>query len=220
VISALVPVGARLVDCVTALTDTSAAELRRAGVDGAIRYLGSVTVAEMGAITVAGLGVMVVTYADRFDGSSALAELSAIGYPAGATVWLDVECLGAKLETSTIVGEINAWARVVASAGYVAGLYVGANALLTSAELTALLVTRYWRGMSRLVDRAGTLAEPAPGYCVSQLYPTTTIVGVSVDVDFAGQDWQGRSASWAVSARRSFTCSPLTAHLPDVLDGV
>ena len=198
-ISAVVPVGARLVDCVTALTDTSAAELRRAGVDGAIRYLGSVTAEEMADITAAGLGALVVTYADRFDGSTALAELTAIGYPAGATVWLDVEGLGAKLEASVIVGEINAWARVVQGAGYLAGLYVGANALLTSAELTALLVTRYWRGMSRIRDRADAPAEPASGYCMAQLYPTTTIAGVSVDVDFAGHDWDDRSASWAVA---------------------
>lgn len=207
-ICAPVPVGARLVDCVTVLTAASACALRQAGVQGAIRYLGSLTAPEAAAITEASLGLMAVTYADRFSGSEAVAELTAIDYPAGATAWLDVEGLGTTVDVASVIVEINAWASAVVAAGWVAGLYVGAQSLLTSQELTALAVTRYWRGQSRIDDRTGKLAEPLSGFCLVQLFPTSTIAGVNVDVDFAAHDWRGRGCTWATALPSAVATDP------------
>ena len=194
-------VGARGVDCVTLLDGHLSEGLAASGkCDFVVQYLGSVNAAGLQEIAQSGLAVMVVTYADVWNPESTVAELKAIDYPAGCTVWLDVEGVNATFGSSTLISNVNTWAAAVSAAGWQPGLYVGANALLTSSELTALAVVRYWRGMSRIVDRNGALAEPASGFCCTQLYPTQTIAGVSVDVDVIGQDWQGRLPTWCVSS--------------------
>jgi len=96
------------------------------------------------------------------------------------------------LEPANLIAQINAWATNIAVARFQPGLYVGANALLTSAELYALQVVRYWKGMSRLVDRNGNIAEPSCGWCLSQFYKTVTLAGTQVDVDAIGYDYQDR----------------------------
>lgn len=176
-------------DCVSTLTAESAQGLYDAGIRFAMRYLGGLTSAELQAILSAGLLVGLVTYADVFDGPRAVAELRELAIPAGVVVWLDIEGIGPDTSADRVTASVNAWAAAVSSAGYVPGLYVGANACLTSPQLYALDVVRYWRS-------ASLVPEPACGYCLTQLSPTITLAGISIDVDVVGHDYRGRAPTF------------------------
>jgi hypothetical protein len=165
-----------------------AAALKAAGIDYFVGYLGSVTPARLAAILGAGLAFMAVTFADRFDGPSTVAQCKALGLPAGCTVWLDLESAPA-----VTADTINTWAAAVRGAGYDPGLYVGCNQPFDPAALHALGVDRYWRAPGAIPDPAGS------GFCMYQLWPSVTWAGVLVDVDFVQQDWQGRVPYWVTA---------------------
>jgi hypothetical protein len=166
-----------------------------------VRYLGSITSEEVDAILGAGLALMVVTYADRWDGPTTVQQLKAAGIPMGTTVWLDVESIGPSLTPEEIAGKINTWARIVRNAGYDPGLYIGVNVQLTAADLYALVNDRYWHSCSRILDRNGAPNEPQCGCCMRQLRPPNVVVGGSiVDVDVIEQDYEGRVPMWCVAA--------------------
>jgi hypothetical protein len=115
-------------------------------------------------------------------------------------VWLDVEAI-ALMDPTMLKVRINAWARAVQAAGFVAGLYVGEGCPLTSAELYALAVTRYWKSPSTILDRNGQLAQPACSWCVYQLNPLNTqLAGIRVDLDIIQEDDLRRLPSWARAA--------------------
>jgi hypothetical protein len=193
-------VGQRFIDSVTLITPTLAAALKTAAFDGCFQYLGGgVTAQAIQAITSAGLAFGTVTFADRFDGAATVAELHALGLPNGITTFLDVEGIGPNLSSNALIARINTWATAVQDANYEAGLYVGAGCPLTSIELYALKVTRYWKGLSRIIDRNGQLAEPGCGWCVHQLFPTVDRAGVNVDINFIQQDFRGRLPTWTVA---------------------
>jgi hypothetical protein len=191
-------VGARGIDCVTVLNAATSAALMKDGADFCFRYLGSVTPVELAAILDSGLAFMPVTFADQFDPVQAVQQLRALGIPPGTTVWLDCEGL-AGTAAAVLIPQINGWADAVVAAGWEPGLYCGSGSILTSAELYALRVVRYWHGMSRVLDRNGQLAEPMCGWCCYQLYPTQTSAGVQVDFDFIQQDTSSRLPVWVVS---------------------
>src|SRR5271168_747390 len=94
-------------DCITVMDAVRAASLKAAGMSFCIRYLGSITAAELSIILDAGLLVSLVTYADQWSPSETVAELTALGIPPGATIWLDVESV--KEDAPTVTGAINAW---------------------------------------------------------------------------------------------------------------
>jgi hypothetical protein len=201
-------VGARCTDSVALITAEGAVALRKAGIDGCGQYLGSVTAEGIQGILAAGLGFFPITYADRFNGPTTVAQLQLLNLPSGCTVWLDIESIGSGVPVQTLIQQINLWAVAVLNAGYMPGLYVGPGCLLTSLELYQLKVVRYWHSMSKIIDRNGQLAEPACGYCMYQLFPTQTVSGVNVDLNFVQQDWQGRLPVWVVA-------SPPAPSLPE-----
>ena len=192
-------VGALGTDCVTVLNTTTAAALRALGFHFAVRYLGSISAAELQIILDAGLAFFPVTYADRFDGTQAAEQCAALGIPAGVTVWLDLEGIGAALAPESVITQANAWAQAVKNGGYMPGLYVGAGCKLTSQEVYALQHVRYWKGQSHLTDRNGNLVEPGCGWCMTQLYPHVGRAGVDVDIDVIGEDYRNRLPVWAVA---------------------
>lgn len=199
---------ALVVDSVHLFTPAEAQGLRTAGVKGVAQYLGSLTRAGAQGIVDAGLGLFPVTYADHWDGPRAVAELQALAFPQGLTAFLDVE--GVVSSSAALIASINQWATAILAAGYVPGLYVGAGALLTSAELYALKVERYWKGISRVEDRNGALAEPLCGWAMIQRFPgdqvfkssddvPPVLYGLEVDVSVVGTDYRGRELAWAVA---------------------
>jgi hypothetical protein len=185
------------IDCVTVLDATSAAALKAAGMQFAIRYLGSVTASELEAILDAGLFFMPVTFSrgggwvptaamGASDGQQDVQHLKALGIITGCTVWIDLEGVDPATPADVVSAWVNARAAVLKSAGFDVGLYVGANCILSSEQLYALpTVDRYWKSLSKV-------PEPTCGFAMYQLYKTVTVAGVEVDVDCIQYDWQGR----------------------------
>ena len=196
-----VPLGAKGFDTVEPLTNASAASLRAEGATYVVRYLGGITGDEANAILGAGLGLQLVTYSGAVgwmpsaelgesQGQEDLVHLGALGVPAGALVWIDLEGAGAD-PTSWV----NARSEKLVEKGYVVGLYVGAGCVLDGEKLYALpYVTRYWRAFN-----AG-IPEPQCGFCQWQLFPPNqSVQGVEVDFDFSGEDYEGRKALMLVA---------------------
>lgn len=205
-----VPVGARLVDSEPfsrAGTAAQAKRLRETGIDGVIGYLGAMNSARLQYVLDAGLGFMPVTYAgEYFDGSAdELAHLRALRIPAGATVMLDLE--GRKSydwPVQDLIAKINAWAKAIQAAGFIAGLYIGSPQPLTGLELARLAVTRYWCAPSLVLDRNGQdwSEPPGIGFAMRQFWPQrhwpndTDPHRVWVDINMVGEDRRGRVPTW------------------------
>jgi Domain of unknown function (DUF1906) len=185
--------GLRGCDTIVKLSYMDALKLFDAGFRFVGRYVTSLTAAELSDILRAELAVTFISYANSFDPSDEIAALKALQIPKGAVVWLDVEDV--KDDPVTLSQRINTWAKAIQAAGYVAGLYVGAGVPLTSAELYALAVTRYWHSCSRVVDSHNNAAEPICGWAMTQCSCEQQRAGVEVDIDFAYLDYKGRGVT-------------------------
>lgn len=131
--------------------------------------------------------------------TSATTKLRALGVPAGATIFSDVEG-GPHLPTDW-ASYCNAHAGVVHAAGDVPGGYFGFGSALTSHEMYAMAMTRYGHGASRLQDRFGQIAEPACGFCWEQGRPLDILhsSGIRIDVGALWEDFRGRRVSLVVA---------------------
>jgi len=177
--------------------------LKLTGVDAVAGYLGVINAARVAHILDAGMAYVPVTLAGEYaDGpNDEIAQLKALGIPLGVTVFLDLEGMKAfRTDPVALIGKINEWALAVAVAGYVPGLYVGVPQPLTSDELWALKVQRYWRGQGSIRDRNNALAEPTGcGWCMTQMFPSYTRGNTWVDANMIGADYKGRMPTWCVS---------------------
>jgi hypothetical protein len=184
-------------DTIVTLDAVHAAALKDQGFKFALRYLGSVTAAELAIILDAGLCFMPVTYSrgagwaptaamGTSDGEEDVQHLKALGILTGCTVWIDLEGVNQTTPASVVSAWVNARATVLKAAGFDVGLYVGSDDILNNVQLYALpTIDRYWRSMSNV-------PTPQCGFCLLQLYPTVTVANVEIDVDCIQQDWQGR----------------------------
>lgn len=201
-------------------TAEQAKALQASGVDAVAGYLGAMTVPRLAALLDAGMAYVPVSFAGEYNDGPAdeMAQLRALGIVAGVTVWLDLEGMAAfHAEPSVLIGKINAWALAVEAAGYVPGLYVGVPQPLTSSELGALAVKRYWRGQGSVRDRRNALAEPTPGWCMTQMFPSVVRGGVLVDCNMVGQDYKGRVPTWATRSPLDVgAVSPAADTLPSL----
>lgn len=221
--AAYAPVGAVVVDSLpfsTGGTLAQAMALKASGVDALAGYLGAMTPARLEMLLHTGLAYCPVTFAGEYNDGPAdeIAQLKALGIVAGVTVWLDLEGLKAfHSDAAELIGKINAWALAIEAAGYVPGLYVGVPQPLTSEELGALAVKRYWRGQGSVRDRRNALAEPTPGWCMTQMFPSVVRGGVLVDANMVGQDYKARVPTWATrSPLDAVDVSPAADTLPDL----
>jgi hypothetical protein len=210
-----VPVGARGIDSEPWSHNADAPHahaLYASGVELVFLYLGAVTAASIANVLAAGLGFVPVTYASAIDapgaGATTVAQLHALGIPHGCCVFLDIEGAGTLADPAGLIMRVNAWCDVVASAGYVPGVYIGSPQPLTTEELTGLHAVRYWRAPARVVDRHGALAEPAAGWCAYQAWPSRDWAGVWVDVDFCFQDFKGRTIMMCATDPARATTDP------------
>jgi hypothetical protein len=86
-------------------------------------------------------------------GGNAAANAQSVGLPAGVNVWLDLEGVAASAAPADIAAYCNAWYDVVSGAGYVPGVYVGANAGLSGDDLFfKLKMSHYWKSGSNVPD--------------------------------------------------------------------
>lgn len=208
--------GARVVDSLPFSQSGTAAQacaLRASGVEGFVGYLGAMNAARLGHVLGAGLAFMPVTFAGEYKDGAAdeLAQLRALGIPAGATVWLDLEGVDAWEMGKTPAGKaalrglVEGWGAAISGAKYIAGLYVGAPQPFTGGELFSLRgITRYWLGQGRCVGSDGLDAYPKCGWCMRQDWHNTGTgyywkdTGVFVDTNAIQADHFGRLPSWVV----------------------
>jgi hypothetical protein len=122
------------------------------------------------------------------DGSAAAHNAVVAGLPAGVTIWVDLE--GISGAPADVEAYVKAWFTEVRGAGYDAGAYVGGGVGLDESQLYALPVDRYWRSFSEVPNVARR------GYCMMQLYPTTTVGSISVDLDIIQKDYLGGLPRW------------------------
>jgi hypothetical protein len=199
-----ISVGSVGVDTDTPLTATLATALANQKVDFVVRYLGSITSAELSAIQSAGIGVSLVTYSrgpgwmptavmGASDGATDVSRLQALGVPPGTLLWIDLEGSGGT-EPDTAAW-VNARSAAIVAAGYVAGLYVGSGCVLNSAQLYALPdITRYWRAFNEGIP------TPQCGFCQMQLFPPNQMVSViEVDFDVVQEDYENRLPTMLVA---------------------
>lgn len=182
-------------DTVISLTPAKCETLKAAGMRFVVRYLGAIGQLERDAILKSGLALMLVTYAGHYDAAKAIEQLRLLDIPQGATVWLDVE--GCTETAAELAAKCNAWAHSIKAAGWDPGIYVGAKCPLTSAQLYALAMDRYWHSCSRVVDATGAEAAPSCGWVMHQLNPFNHPIGdVVVDVNVIQCDYAGRLPTW------------------------
>ena len=191
------------VDTIATLSSTNAAAFKNSGYSFVVRYLGSLSSAELDNILNSGLALMPVSYSraggwvpsaalGTSDGLNMVKDLKALGLPTGITVWCDLEGMGGVANDTIIYAE--AWGACVGAAGYIPGVYVGAGIPLNSAQLYALNnIHAYWHSCSVVPD------VNSCSYMMIQLNPPNQIVdGVEVDIDVIQHDHSGRFPVWAI----------------------
>lgn len=126
------------------------------------------------------------------DGAMAAKNALFVGFPAGVNVWCDLEAVDPKTPAFDVINYCNNWATEITNAGYLPGLYVGYEAILTSEQLKLLRFTSYWRSQSNVPNIGGI------GFQMIQLYAETDINGIKVDFDVTQSDFKNKQVSWLV----------------------
>jgi len=128
------------------------------------------------------------------NGSNAASNAAAVGFPLGVNVWCDWEGVSSGTPAQPVIDYCNAWYTAVSSAGYVPGLYVGADAILNGQQLYDLSFQHYWQSESRVP------ALPQRGYQMVQSFVAAPVNGIGIDKDVAQTDSEGGQALWLIKA--------------------
>lgn len=193
------------------LTGAQAAAFKAAGYSFAVRYLprtgnlisGNLSQAEIQAILGAGLALMVVQHVAKpgWEPSAALGisygnyaatYAEAIGLPKGVNIWLDLEEVAIGTSAKEVTDYCTAWFTAVSAAGYIPGLYVGWNVVLSDQELYDLPFKHYWRAYN--CDQS----IPVRGYQLVQ-QPQKTLDGITFDPNRLQADELGDVPLWVVA---------------------
>ena len=204
------PSGLRGFDANTVLTRRNCAAAKESGFDFCIRYVArgevqparDLSTAEANIILDAGLALMAVQHVaaegwspsqalGTANGQNAAKHVREIGFPEGVNVWLDLEGVKRSTPHETVIAHCNAWFAEVAGAGFVPGIYAGANAILTGNELFGLQTEHYWKSGSTVPD------IPQSGYQLIQtIIPNHNIDGVAIDRNLTKTDNLGGTVLW------------------------
>jgi hypothetical protein len=208
-----VPSGATGFDCNTVLTTSTAQSFADAGFSFAVRYVprtfvvtpstaqGNLTTQEAEDILQAGLGLMVVQHVaaspwtpsgslGQSNGQYAVANAEAIGLPGGMSLFLDLEGVAAGTSAQTVTDYCESWFSVVTAAGYLPGIYIGANCGLSSSQIEALSFQYFW-------ESGSTVPTLSTGYCMKQSISSSYVLaGVAYDLDVVQADANGRTPFW------------------------
>lgn len=125
-------------------------------------------------------------------GSNAATNAQAIGFPPGVNVWLDLEGVASGTSSQAIIDYCTNWYEAVADAGYVPGIYVGANCGLSGNQLYDLPFQHYWQSLSNVPS------IPNRGYQMVQSGVADPVNGVSIDQDLTETDNEGGTVLWLV----------------------
>ena len=197
------PPGIKVFDTISHITGQQAVDLKKAGFDLAMLYAEVVSAGDLLALTAAGimvgfiqegLAAKTVPTADlgKTMGSFCSGRLRNLGVPQGVSISIDLEGDGRPPEAWLDFG--NGSADAMEMLGDLPGLYIGEGCGLTSEQLYSFHGFPYWKGMSRVTDAAGNLAEPKCGWAMVQQYPDDLVIaGVRVDVSVLGKDYWNRT---------------------------
>jgi hypothetical protein len=133
------------------------------------------------------------TYADELTPAPLIAKLNELAIPSGVTIWEDIE--SETMNAIDLMTAINFCGKAFKTAGFDAGEYAGAGEVLTSAQLTSLVVDIYMKSCSKVLDAGNELAEPASGYTGWQGRPNSPFkTGSKLIVDWEAimGDYLGR----------------------------
>ncbi|MFC7626386.1 DUF1906 domain-containing protein [Paraburkholderia humisilvae] len=197
------------------MSSTIAQEFSGQGYGFCIRYLslgagqasGDLSPTEAAGILSSGLALMAVQHVDepgwspsqslgQTYGNNAAGNAAQVGFPAGVNLWCDLEGVAGGVAASDVIDYCNAWFNAVSSAGYVPGLYVGANAVLTGQQLYSdLLFQHYWQSCSDVPEVS------CRGYQMTQSFVSDPVNGIYIDEDTTQTDNEGGRVLWLVKAR-------------------
>jgi hypothetical protein len=182
-------------DTDTVLDGTSANAFAAAGFHFAIRYLtrdapeasSDLTWEEATDILAAGLALMAVQHVapagwvpsaelGSEQGKWAAVNAASVGIPSGVSVWLDLEGVADGTAPEAVTAYCDCWYEAVSGAGYLPGLYVGAEAGLDGDQLSATMFDYFW-------ESGSTVPTPTQGFCLVQTIGGATLDGVSYDSD-------------------------------------
>jgi hypothetical protein len=152
-------------------------------------YLDQLTAQEIEGQLAAGLALWGIGFAKQFDGKHLVARAKLLGLPLGATIAFDVEAITD--DAPALIAKCDACTSDIQNAGYLAMAYFGAGQPLTSDEMSALVVSRYWRAGSLIRDRNNRIAAPERGWCLLQYAPQEVQHGVMIDRDRILRDYRG-----------------------------
>jgi len=195
-------------DTDSVVTATTAATFFNQGFRFCVRYLsrvakqGSSDLTRQEALDILGAGLALLTVQHvRMEGWTPTVELGAsdgvhaayhgftLGFPAGVSIWCDLEGVSGATAAQPVIDYCNAWFDAVAAAGYVPGLYVGAQAILDGHALHALKFSHYWKSLSTVPD------IPVRGYQMIQSHEHVAN-GISIDEDRTQNDLLGGAVIW------------------------
>lgn len=123
-------------------------------------------------------------------GSNAASNAASVGLPKGMNIWCDLEGVATGTAAQSVIDYCQAWYAAVHAAGYVPGLYVGANCILTGAQLYSLSFQHYWKSLSTVPD------IPNRGYQLVQKWFPQSEFGISIDQDTTQTDNKGGTVLW------------------------
>jgi hypothetical protein len=200
-------------DTSTTVSETVAKQFYEDGYRFCVRYVArteaskvshDISNAEALNILNAGLGLMIVQHvegkpagADGWTPSESLgaeygtnAALFAqeVGLPAGVNLWLDLEGVNTATSAQVVIDYCQAWYNEVIKAGYVPGLYVGYNPILSGSQLyNDLSFAHYWQSGSAVPDQIR-------GYQLVQYDLDQMVNGIGIDKDKSQSDKLGGQA--------------------------
>lgn len=210
------PAGIRGFDANAVISSSVARQFVDAGYQFCVRYVGrtqmashDLSAAEAQTLLDAGLALMPVQHVEAGEwaasaalgaeyGANAAQFVTAIGFPPGVNVWLDLESVSTQAATADVEAYCRTWYSAVAGAGYVPGVYIGWQPGLNGNQLYALPFQHYWAAYN--VDGVST---PHPrGYQLVQSSGSGNVGTLSTDVydvDETRVDAMGGQVLWLKS---------------------
>src|SRR5271165_4716922 len=188
-------------DSSTKLTRAYASGLKAAGYIGVFRYVplpgvnaaADIDAGELAMLLDVGLEVGLIQHvrfpgwnprdhAGTVDGATASAAATAAGFAAGAHLWCDFEGVDTTCTAEGARVFLEAWAKTVIGAGFLAGLYVGYQQPLTAEQLYDL------HGLNQYWSDAGHRKVATRGVSISQGPEIQDAGGLRIDTDQVAPD--------------------------------
>ena len=203
------PGGLKGFDVNSILSSSQAQSFKNAGYSFCIRYLpraanliqGNLTNGEAQVILNAGLALMAVQHVALpgwkpstnlgtiYGNYAATYASQVVQLPQGLNIWCDLEGIAPETDAKDVIAYCQAWYYAVHIAGYVPGIYVGYDPILSADQLyDDLSFQHYWRAYNgpQVATRGFQLLQQTE----------KTLDGVTFDPDVTQDDNMGDSALW------------------------